>query len=146
MWVRRKRTFVHLKCVFSAIFIFIVSPSTGSAESTYNSKCANIEYFIETLKASPVEFYAGIYDEEAIDFMFSFLSVIPPHKDIDTVLFLYNPEKRDAVGIIPLVGGCALEETYLGIKMQVDQILAAVLHQGHVVVDRPDEFRNLSQK
>jgi hypothetical protein len=132
-------------CVICHIF-FIVSPSPGSAESTYNSKCADIEYFIENLKVSPVEFYAGIYDEEAIDFMFSFLSVIPPHKDIDTVLFLYNPEKRDAVGIIPLVGGCALEETYLGIKMQVDQILAAVLHQGHVVVDRPDELRNLSEK
>jgi hypothetical protein len=78
--------------------------------------------------------------------MFSFLSVVPAHNDIDTVIFLYNPEKRDAVGIIPLVGGCALEETYLGMKMQVDQILAAVLHQGHAVVDRPDEFRNLSKR
>jgi hypothetical protein len=103
-------------------------------------ECADISYFSNLLKKSPVEFYAAINDPEAVKFVFSFLNVTPPQKDIHTILFLYNPERRDSVGVVPLVEGCATEKTYIGFKIQIDQSLSVLLHRGHDVFDHPIEL------
>lgn len=146
MVVRKRAKLFAFKAALISTFFLGICVSNVYASTTYKSECADLNYFIKEIKKSPVEFYAAITNPKAVKYMFSFLNVETPHNDIGGVIFLYNPQKKDAVGIIPLVDGCALKETYLGLKIRIDQVLAALLHKGHEIADTPDQMRKFVNK
>lgn len=101
-------------------------------QSSYGVACADRAFFRERIKDSPVEVYARASGAEASRYFYTSVRAGLPAQEVDEVLFLYNPEKRDMIGAIPFVDGCALETTVMGVKVQIDQILAGMLHHGYI--------------
>lgn len=111
---------------------FSMWPETarGQDSGAYGVACADTAYFNRELQHSPVELYLRISDPRAAR---AFLRRVGPAvADIgaDAVILLYNPLGADRIGVVPFADGCALETGFMGDKMQVDQMLAGMLHDG----------------
>lgn len=109
--------------------VFAQSVATGQS---YDVDCANLPYFKDQISGSPVDVYAHAEGRKPAAYLLNSLNIESTLNTVDEVLLLYNTERRTEVGIIPMVDGCALDKTFVGLKREIDQVLAGMVHKGYL--------------
>lgn len=121
--------------VGTALLCGLASPVLGQSHQTggtYEVDCANIDFFRDQVRESPVDVYAHAQGQQPAEYLLNSLNIERGFGNVDGVLLLYNVDRPIEIGVIPIIDGCALDKTFVGLKREIDQVLAGMVHKGYL--------------